>query len=194
MNDKMNDEMNEKVVEEMSQSLGKILNSKGMKILMGIATVVVVIIAVVYFLTHGVEHIEDTNGADNFKLQKITDKDIIEMDMGSVGLGKSTSIFSGNTVEFSSEKFTGVAEILYDNYWGKSDFDLSLISFEVYEGNFKMVVVHEDKIVATIEPGEQLDYRLEDIKGTVSLRIAGESASFSFSMSELNYEQHNHAE
>ena len=143
----------------------------------------------------GTEHIEDTNGADNYALQTITDENIINMDTGAIGgLNITQSSLSSETVEFSSDKYTGVSEIFYDNFIGTSDFEVNHSSYEVYEGNFRLVVVHNDEIVATLEPGTFVSYRLEDVTGYVSLRIAGESASFYFCMSEMEYDYHSHAE
>ena len=162
-------------------------------------TLVGVILFVVFvggwILLTGPEHIEDTNGAENFTLQTITDQQIIDRSTGSVGGPQiSRSTFIGDGVEFSAEKFTGVYEILYDNYILPSDFEVNLTSYEISGGNFKIVVVHEDSIVATLEPGTFVDYRLEDITGYISLRIVGESASFSFHMSSFDYDRHSHAE
>lgn len=169
------------------------LNEKTKKILIIAAAVVLVAVVAVWFILGGTEHIEDTNGPDNYALQTITDENIIKMDVGAIGGPKiSRNVLQGSNVEFSSEKFTGVYEVLYDNFIGKSDFVLDMTGFEVKGGNFKMVVVHDDKIVATLEPGMFVDYRLEDVTGTVSLRIAGESASFTFNMSEMEYDHHAH--
>lgn len=171
------------------------LNEKTKKLLVIVAAVVLVVVAGVWFILGGTEHIEDTNGADDFSLQEITDQQIIDMSIGCVGGPKiSRDILSGDAVTFSSDKFTGVYEVLYDNFIGKSDFEVDLAAFVVDGGNFKMVVVHNDKIVATLEPDIFVNYRLEDVTGTVSLRIVGESASFSFSMGELEYNEHSHAE
>lgn len=159
-----------------------------------IISVVVVIVGIVTMVTNDLEHIEDTNGADDYSLTTITEDDIINMDMGSIG-GPNTSkgILNGKNITFSAKKFTGVYEILYDNLIGKSDFVLDLTNYTINDGNFKMVVVHNDKIVATIEPDALVNYCLEDINGTVALRIAGESASFEFSMSEFDYDLHSHS-
>jgi len=169
------------------------LNEKTKKILIIAAAIVIVAVVAVWFILGGTEHIEDTNGPDNYALQTITDENIIKMDMGATGGPKiSKNIIQGDTVEFSAEKFTGVYEVLYDNFIGKSDFVLDMTGFSVTGGNFKMVVIHDDKIVATLEPDMFVDYCLEDVTGTVSLRIAGESASFTFSMSQLEYDLHAH--
>jgi uncharacterized protein (AIM24 family) len=108
------------------------------------------------------------------------------------GGGASKSIIGGDVYEFSAEKFTGVYEILYDNYFGPSDFELNLTNYEIRGGNFRLVVVHNDEIVAELEPDMFVDYLLEDVTGTVSLRIAGESASFKFYIDDIDYEMHSH--
>lgn len=160
-----------------------------------ICAVVLVAVAAVWFIKDGTTHIEDTNGPDDFSVQTITDQQIIDCSVGSIGGPViSRGILTGDAVEFSAEKFTGVYEILYDNYIGKSDFDLSLLNYEIRGGNFKLVVVHEDKIVAELEPDMFVDYRLEDINGYISLRIVGESASFSFAMAEIDYDMHSHTD
>ena len=171
------------------------LNEKTKKTLTVIGAVILVAVVGAWLILGGTDHIEDTNGADNFALQEITDENIINMNIGSVGGPNiSMSTFTGDTVEFSAEKFTGVYEILYNNFILPSDFDLNLTAYEIYGGNFKLVVVHNDQIVAVLEPELFVNYRLEDVTGTVSLRIAGESAAFSFSMSQIQYDEHSHAE
>ena len=163
------------------------------KLLLIVAAVILAVVVVVWLIVGGTKHIDDTNGADNYTLQTITDKDIIDMDMGSAGSFKRSKVV-GSSMEFSSEKFTGVDEILFDNFVGTSDFVINLTNYEIHGGNFKMVVVHNDKIVATLEPGMFVDYRLENVTGTVSLRIAGESASFKFFMDESEYNNHDHSD
>ena len=160
-----------------------------------IAAAVFAVVVLAWSMLSSIDHIEDTNGADNFSLQVITDQQIVELSTGATGGPNITrSSLLGSTVEFSSKKYTGVSEILYDNFLLPSDFDLSLTNFHVHEGNFRMVVVHNDQIVATLEPDMFVNYRLENVTGTVSLRIVGESASFTFSMSEFDYDFHSHAE
>ncbi len=167
--------------------------SKNIKnVLWGVFAVVLIVVCVVWFLNSNLEHIEDTNGVDDYSLTTITDENIINMDTGALGVETNKNALTGDTIEFSSEKFTGVYEILYDNYIAPSDFELNLTSFTVDKGNFKMVVVHNDKIVATLEPDMLVDYILEDVTGTVSLRIVGESAAFSFCMTQMEYDEFSH--
>lgn len=159
------------------------MDEKTKKIIGMIIAILFIGICVFWFLDSDIEHIEDTNGPDDYSLTTITDENIINRDIGALGNKRSTSILSGDLVEFSSKKFTGVTEILYNNYVGKSDFVLNLLNFNVTEGNLRMVVVHDGEIVAELEPGMFVEYRLEDISGYVSLRIAGESAAYTFGIS-----------
>lgn len=173
----------------------KNMSEKMKKILLTVAAVVLVVVCGLWFLNSDLEHIEDTNGPDDFSLTTITDENIINMDMGALTPVTIHHDIIGNGLTFSSDKFTGVYELLYDNYWGKSDFWLRLTQLEVTEGNFRMVVIHDGKIVADIEPNTEnpfVDFLLEDITGTVSVRIAGESASYKFHMSESEYDDHSH--
>ena len=159
------------------------------------AALVMVVAALIWMFIGGVEHVEDTNGPDNYNLQTIRDHEIVEMSTGALGGPKrSQTVLTGDSIHFSAEKFTGVYEILYDNLLGKSDFWISLTNYEITGGNFKMAVVHEDEIVAVLTPDLFVDYRLDNISGHVVLRIAGESASFSFAMSQSEYDRHSHAE
>ena len=134
--------------------------------------------------------IEDTNGPDNFALNTITDQNILKLDLPSGGNGIRISGLLGKTAEFSSKDFSGVVEILWTDMIA-GDFVLDLLSYEVTGGNFRMVVINEDKIIADIEPGTT-QILLEGVKGRISLRIAGESAAYSFSMSEFEYNSFAH--
>lgn len=158
-----------------------------------LVALVLVAVALFWIFGDGIEHIEDTNGPEDISLTTITDSNIINRDIGSIGGPTiSQSVLTGDGYEFSAKKFTGVYEILYDNFIGTSDFWLDLTNFSVTEGNFRMVVVHNDQIVAELTPDMFVEYRLEDITGTVSLRIAGESAAFQFFMTGTEYNNHSH--
>jgi len=175
------------------------VSEKLKKILWGVFAMVLVAVAAVWFITDDLKPIEDTNGPDDPTLTTITDENITKLDMGALNPIQISA--SGLTVgnlnvsnftRFSSENFTGVYEVLYDNFILPSDFMLSLSSFTVTSGNFKMAVVHDGQIVATLEPGESVEYLLRDVTGTVSLRIAGESAAYEFFMAPHDYDLHTH--
>lgn len=166
------------------------MNERMKKLLYGVLGLVVLVVGVIWFLTDGLEHIEDTNGADNYALVTITDQDIIDRKMGSMGLGKSTNNLN-NTVKFSSNKFTGVEEIMWTDILFSTGVTMEILDFEVNAGNFKMAVVNESEIIKVIEPGESL-VDLGAIEGSVSLVIAGESADFSFRIFESEYDSYSH--
>lgn len=162
-----------------------------------VAAAVVTMVAVFMFMMmkSNLKHVEDTNGADNYKPVTFTDSDIIDMKTGALNPCTVRDALIGNGVEFSSDKFTGVYEILYADYILPSDFELEIQTLNVTEGNFRMVVVHEDKIVAEIQPNSEeliTTVRLENITGYVSLRIVGESAAYTFQMNPLDYESFSH--
>lgn len=168
-------------------------------ILILVLAVVFVAVVAVMFLSGDISSIEDTNGAEDTSLTTITDENIIALDMGALNAASvsvSEADLAGFTfssfVKISSNNFSGVHEVLYNYYVLPSDFVLDLSGFTVDGGNFKMVVVHDDQIVATLEPGETVNYCLEDVTGRVSLRIAGESADYTFYMTETQYNNFEH--
>lgn len=153
------------------------LNEKTKKILTIIGAVVIVAVCAVWFLSNDLEHIEDTNGADNFRLQTITDSNIINRDVGAMGLEKSTDAIS-NTVTYSSDKFTGVEELYGTNIWSNR-LEITINHARVDYGNFKIVLLEDDRIIHEFELNELTQtYVLENPNGYISLRIAGESAGF----------------
>ncbi len=175
------------------------MNKKTKEKLITAAIIAAVAAAVVWLFFGGIDHIEDTNGPDDYSLTTVTDEDIINMNLGAKGYKKSTgSISLGENfsatsgVIFSADQFTGVYEVLFDNYIIPSDFALTISGFSVSGGNFKMVVVNDSEIIATIDPAETNEIRIDDLTGYVSLRIAGESAAFQFHISDHEYEQFQH--
>ena len=155
--------------------------------LWGILAIVLIVVAVIWFLGDDLEHIEDTNGADDYALTTITDEQIVDRSVGALNVTTQNGLIN-DMVTVSSDKFTGVYEVMYNNYIDSSDCVIQLYDFTVSSGNFKMAVVHDGEIVATLEPDSIVEYRLENISGKVSLMIAGESADFSFSIAESDYE------
>lgn len=146
--------------------------------------VIIFVFVIGYFaysmLTSDLEHIEDTNGADNYNLQQITDYNIINMDVGALNLKETNELFN-NLPTIKSDKYTGVSEVYLTNMIGNR-FDITLYNLWVESGNFKVVLVHNDEIVHVFKNNEiSQSYTLQNPKGSVSLRIAGESADFEFS-------------
>lgn len=155
-------------------------NSKVKNILCGIFAVVLIIVCFNWFQSDNVEHIEDTNGDDNYALQEITDENIINLDTGAIGGPNEESDNLTNTTTYSAKNFTGTAEIYGENIT-TNRFEITVDFAKVEAGNFRMVLLVDDEIVHDFTLNELTQtYVLEDVSGYVSLRIAGESAAFTF--------------
>lgn len=153
------------------------MNGKLKKIIAILGAVVLVAVATVWFMSSDLKHIEDTNGADNYSLQTITDSNVINRDVGAMGLNIHKSAVSGVTT-YSSEKFTGVEEIYGNNIWGNR-FEITVNHARVDSGNFRIVLLEDERIVHEFRLNELTQtYVLENPSGYISLRIAGESADF----------------
>lgn len=150
------------------------------KILAGAGVTVFIAVFALWMLSSDLEHIEDINGPDVYKLQQINDSNIIKMDTGSLNLTEKTEVLSSLPL-YTSKKYTGVSEIYKTNIISNR-FEITLYNLWVKSGNLRVVLVYNDEIVHDFKLNELTQtYTLENVKGTVSLRIAGESADFEFS-------------
>ena len=151
--------------------------------------VAVVVICGYSFLNSDLKHIEDTYGPDDYTLTTITDENIIKQDMGALNVSKSTGLLNDG-VTFKSDKFTGVYRVFQTNFFFDSDFLMDVAGFWVNSGNFRMCIVNDGKIIATVEPGMFATCELSDLNGSFELVIAGESADFEFTLDRLFCEQY----
>ena len=155
------------------------MKQKTKNILWALFALVMVIVFTMLFLNNDLEHIEDTNGPDDYTLQTITDENICKMDIGALNVRIQEALI-GDTVTYESNCFSGVYEVFYENII-TNRFEISVNHAKVSAGNFKMVLCLDDEIVHTFSLNELTQtFVLEDVKGTISLRIAGESADFMF--------------
>ena len=151
--------------------------------------VAVVVICGYSFLNSDLKRIEDTNGPDDYTLTTITDENIIKQDMGALNVSKSTGLLNDG-VTFKSDKFSGVYRVFQTNFFFDSDFLMDVAGFWVNSGNFRMCIVNDGKIIATVEPGMFATCELSDLNGSFELVIAGESADFEFTLDRLFCEQY----
>lgn len=166
---------------EIKFNVSKDNNGKNQKksVLAVIVILIVCAIVAVFIFKSSPEHIEDTNGADNFALQTITDEDIVSLKMGARGISEHTDSIT-NTTTYKSSKFTGVYEVFREGLI-TNRFEITVNHAHVSSGNFKMVLVVNDEIVHEFKLNELMQtFEVKDIKGDVSLIIAGESADFMF--------------
>lgn len=130
----------------------------------------------------GVE-IPDENGPDNFDLATITVDNIVNMDLGassySMSPGSDDEEYMEKVTKIKGKEFSGVEELYYANFIGKSDITVYLDNIAVESGNFKILVLVNDEIVHEFNNQEMLqEYELKNIKGDFSVRMAGETADF----------------
>lgn len=161
---------------------------------------IILVLVVAFFFFPKMEHIADTNGAEDYSLATLTDADLLARERtctggpnystGRIALPGGWELTDG--VKLYADKFSGVADLLWADYILPSDFNLRLDHFSVTEGNFRMVVINQDKIIAEVQPGDNIDLLIEDITGPTYVRIAGESAAFTIAMSELEYDMFQH--
>ncbi len=169
-----------------------ILNEKIKNKLWGVFAVVIVAVFVVWMLINPApQHIEDTNGADNYSLQQITKQDVVANKIGARG-GPNTKetritlsvgeVSSG--IKYYSRKFTGVYVLHTTTIFKGSDIHFNLSDFEINGGNFAFYVVLDGEIIGEVKPDEfnTAEFLVENINKTGALEyiIAGESANFKF--------------
>ena len=168
--------------------------SEKLKKILGIAVVIAVVGAVSAWmiLNPGPEHIEDTNGADDYSLQTITEEDVVKCEMGTRGgLTETRSNLSAggieisDGIEYSCNKFTGVYRLYTCTVLKGSSIYVDLVDFQIRSGNFAFYVVLDGKIVGEVKPakdGGYTEFTLDNVEktGTLEYIIAGESANFSF--------------
>ena len=154
------------------------MSKKTKDLLWKVFAIVLVTVCGAWFMVGDVKHVEDTNGPDVYTLQTITDSNIIKKDMGALNVKESRSILGGGTVTYSSERFTGVYELYTSNIIATS-LEVTVNHARVDKGNFRIVLLLDDEIVHEFKLNELTQsVTLEDVRGTVALRIAGESANF----------------
>lgn len=162
---------------------------RGIKKLLWTLFAIAMIAAGIYFFVFGErmeEHIPDANGPDNYSLAVITHEQIEAGDRMSKGglttrTKKSLLGLGVSEITYSCKEFSGVYMLdMFDLLDGELSFEI--YEFEVASGNFQIVVVCNDQVVGTVDPGESsVHYILEDSpSGTYEILLVGESADFTF--------------
>ena len=118
-------------------------------------------------------HIEDTNGDDNFSLETITDSDIESGKTNTVVYSES-KMTVGNKTTYKAKKLSGIKK-LEDINVNKS-FTITS-DMTVSAGNCRLVLLKNSQILQdlNINGSEKLTFE----SGRYSLMIAGESATVS---------------
>ena len=162
--------------------------------------VIVVLVAggFIFSKINAMDHIEDTNGPDDYSLAVITEEQIVstgrKQSVGGPHTSRSKTTFLGITTTsgttYFSDRFSGIW--LLDT-WNilTGDLVFNLYGYEVTGGNFQMCVVHDGQIVAAVEPTEDghVYFVMDDVEpGVYDLYIAGESAAFEFMSTDFDEE------
>lgn len=127
------------------------------------------------------DHIEDTNGADDFSLASITDEEICQS-RSHIAVASITTTSGGKT-EIRIGKLSGVmqpdAPLASVNANGETLVWHAVSS--VTAGNLRICIVRDNaEIVGDLPINDEGEVRIENApKGRYTLRIAGESAAFS---------------
>ena len=124
-------------------------------------------------------HVEDTNGSSDYSIVTYSDKDIITKN--SFLLNNSVKTSKNEINNISAKKFSGV----YQLEKTKVDNQNIYYHFEskIESGNFKIVIIHGEKIIKEIEINSITDFTIDSASGTYLLKIVGESARFSLTYS-----------
>lgn len=150
--------------------LGKILTVLVIALFVG-----VIIMRILPKNTDG--HIADVNGADNYALNTIIDADITAMAGNSTGIGVHNSSSSDATVCYS-ERFSGV-ELLHEAEV-VTPVTFVITNASVTAGNLRIVLVQDNTVIHDFALTGAEQVCEVTTPGAVSLRIAGESAGFTF--------------
>lgn len=126
-----------------------------------------------FLLVGCVNHVEDTNGLNDYTIETYTDEDIAS--------GKSKYLMTGAYQTTFANQSTLKVDILTGINKLKSikakNQDLSFdITSNCEAGNFRIVIVHNMAIVKDVQINSHQAFTLEDCDGTYNLIIVGESA------------------
>lgn len=151
--------------------------SKKLKgIIYSVLSVCFIILIVLWFYDPEFEHIEDTNGIDNYSLNTITDRDIIKLNCGP--LYETDNDNTINDSKLSLIKFSGVMEIYGEDHTNEN-LQIDLMNLKITEGNLQVVLLVDNEIIHKFKSNElNQSFKLDEISGFVAIRIAGESANF----------------
>ena len=139
-------------------------------------------------------HIEDTNGADNYSLQTITDADLISLNTSSTAssvehgtYGKRSGVSQNgvsdyDVIKYSSERISGI-DVMQATKVSKDTLILT-INNKVEAGNCKIVIVIDGEIHNEIQLNSQNTIELKDMQGKEVFVVIGcESAKLDLEIS-----------
>lgn len=160
---------------------------KFLGILFAIAMVTAAVVMVVK--QPRIDHIEDTNGRDNYALQQLTEEDVLGDGPAYRGMlgykeaGVKVGIFKlGGGVQYFTRKLSGVATLFSTEVREGEFVYMTLNNLKVRKGNLVFYVILNDEIVGEITPDQRgaLEFSMDHVPsdGVLKYVVACESASF----------------
>ena len=124
-----------------------------------------------------VQHIEDTNGADDYSLTTITKEQLLGVSSSVKFLSVHSQV--NDKIEYSVDKFTGVEMVEEVRAKSGTRSVRFAVKTTLEEGNMYVYVRHNGEIVGELTIGQDDVLVLENPEaGKYELCIAGESAKF----------------
>lgn len=122
------------------------------------------------------DHIEDTNGPDDFSIETITEEQIIN---GYIVTAEHQShVRQNNTYKYSVGKLTGVFEV-FKGTFNEENIALT-INTSVEEGNARIVLVYKGHVIKDfLLNAANQTYTMSNCNGEVRILVVGESAKLS---------------
>lgn len=131
----------------------------------------------VFLLSCGVfEQYEDTNGADNYSLQSITEEMLLKSDSGlQIGaVTSSTKNSNEQKIKKSVHKFDGVTDL---SKIKAGSYDI-ILDFKVSSGNTRLVLTDGSKVIYEFNINEDNQTYSFETDRTCHLKLAGESLGY----------------
>lgn len=132
---------------------------------------------------NNLNHIEDVNGDDNYSLNTLTEKDVLSKNPQALFL-KSRTTEKNNKFKFSCEKFSGVSDIKTFNLKEEKVYYFK-VNATITVGNGEIFIYSDGKKIITVDWALNQEIKLENIKGKISFRIAGESANMNIEIEKF---------
>lgn len=140
--------------------------------------------ALVLGLCGCMSHIEDTNGPEDFSLATLTEEDILGSSLKST-TNMSTEKTKGLTTYCKAQKFSGVTDLYEETVMWSSGMTME-VSSSVTEGNARLLLLLDGALIHEFDiNAENQTFTLDEFEGTITLRLAGESAKYDIRFSFL---------
>ena len=133
---------------------------------------IILLLFLLFITSCNIEHIEDTNGKDDYSLCYLTDEDIIKST--STLIQGSIHSTNGKRYKETVKKFSGVHNIINVKENNDTTF---YIEFTVKSGNGLVAIISDKNIVKKIYANTNDTYILNS-KTKYSIRVVGESCNY----------------